>query len=235
MSIIQAPLNMAQLQRDSLDRPVPWFVAWIDGKPDHRIVDPHKLPLARKSNLCWLCGRSLHRFKSFVVGPMCGVNRVSSEPPSHLACAVYAAQVCPFMTTPGRERRTTNLPEERDAPAGIGLARNPGVTLIWTTRKYLTFLAPNGILFDMGEPAAVQWWAEGRYATRQEIIASVETGLPALKEAAAMQGADAEAALKVALDRFWNTVLPISTELADTLEHPDEPAEIMTTMTTENA
>ncbi len=218
MSIIPPPLTMAQLQRDSLDRPVPWFVAWIDGKPDHRIVDPEKMVLAVKSKLCWLCGRPLQAYKSFVVGPMCGVNRTSSEPPSHLACAIYAAQVCPFMSTPGRERRTTNLPEERDAPAGIGLARNPGITLIWTTRTFEIVYAPNGILFEMGEPAAIQWWAEGREASRDEIIESLSIGLPVLKEFAAKQGPTAETMLASQLDRFWRTVTPSTTHLADTAE-----------------
>lgn len=215
--MITAPLNMAQLKKDSAGRPVPWFVAWIDGKPDHRILEPDKVTLALKTNLCWLCGRPLQTYKSFVVGPMCGVNRISSEPPSHTACAVYAAKVCPFMTTPGRDRRTANLPANRNAPPGIGLARNPGVTLIWTTRKYKVLTVPNGILFDMGEPAAFEWWAEGREAIRDEIIASIESGLPALKTAAALQGPKAETALALKLDEFWRTVTPSSVLLPQAL------------------
>lgn len=32
----QLPSHMKQLKRDDVGRPVPWFVAWVDGKPDFR-------------------------------------------------------------------------------------------------------------------------------------------------------------------------------------------------------
>ena len=62
--------------------PVPWFVDWIDGKPDFRVMDGRKYDRAIKHDLCWLCGQTLGRFKVFTAGPMCAVNRTSGEPPS---------------------------------------------------------------------------------------------------------------------------------------------------------
>lgn len=37
------PPKMQHLPVDERGFPAPYFVAWIDGKPDHRVVDPEKL------------------------------------------------------------------------------------------------------------------------------------------------------------------------------------------------
>ena len=63
--------------------PVPWFVAWVDGRPEFRAVRPGQVEHALKHRLCWVCGTSLGRFKTFVIGPMCGINRTTAEPPCH--------------------------------------------------------------------------------------------------------------------------------------------------------
>jgi hypothetical protein len=34
----------------------------------------------------------------------------------------------------------------------------------------------------MGEPESMEWYCEGRYATRDEIFASIDAGLPILNE-----------------------------------------------------
>jgi hypothetical protein len=66
--------------------------------------------------------------------------------------------------------------------AGFGIKRNPGVAMLWHTRGYELFRVgePNpGYLITMGEPESVDWYAEGRRATREEVMESVESGLPA--------------------------------------------------------
>jgi hypothetical protein len=70
-----------------------------------------------------------------------------------------------------------------ELPAGHMIKRNPGVSLLWTTRSYRPFRdGSGGILFRVGEPSQVEWFAEGRLATRAEVEESVRTGLPALEE-----------------------------------------------------
>lgn len=175
---VDMPRRIAALRRNGDGYPVPWFVAWIDGKPDFRVIAPGKILQAVKYSRCWLCGGLLMGTPAFVIGPMCAVNRVSAEPPSHPSCATYAARVCPFLTNPKKERRDTGKPEDAAEPAGVMLTRNPGVALVWCAPAWTTFDAPGGALFHVGEPSRVEWWAEGREATRDEVVASIESGYP---------------------------------------------------------
>jgi hypothetical protein len=192
-SLPPLPLNIQRLPVDGRGYPVPWFVQWIDGKPDFRIMDGQKLVRAVKESRCWICGEPLlGRYRTFVIGPMCAVNRISGEPPSHRACAQFSAQACPFLTLPKAVRREAGLPEERSV-AGVMIPRNPGVALLWITKRFQPIKAPGGILFDIGKPEIVEWWTEGRTATRAEVLASIESGLPILEQAAQEEGPEAVA------------------------------------------
>ena len=53
------PPRMAALPRDKHHRPVPWFVAFVDGQPDHRLIGPGKIRAAVSGMRCWLCGQRL--------------------------------------------------------------------------------------------------------------------------------------------------------------------------------
>lgn len=198
------PDHMKRLPIDERGYPVPHFVAWIDGKPDHRVADPAKMVRAHNLKLCHLCGQPLGAFKSFVVGPMCGINRISSDPPSHLSCAEWAAVACPFLSRPRAHRRAAGLPEEAGHAAGFAIQRNPGVTLVWTTKSYRVVKAEGGIggLFQMGDPTRVTFFAEGREATREEIDESVTSGLPFLRDPATEEGPRAVAALDKMIAAF---------------------------------
>ncbi len=182
--------------------PVPWFVGWVNGEPEFRSADVEKLALAIRDRLCWVCGNRLAKDMTFVIGPMCGVNRTSAEPPSHLICGRWSARNCPFLSRPHAHRRDNDKPdgivELKDGP-GFAIKRNPGVTLLWTTRKYTRFSdGKGGMLFHTCEPLAVEWWAEGRPATRAQVEASITSGLPALEKLADQQaGARGMLAVKV--------------------------------------
>lgn len=195
---IPMPASIRALPIDPVRRvPVPWFVSWIDGKPEFRAMDGRKFDLALKERRCWVCGGRLDNRATYVIGPMCAVNRVSSEPPCHPACAGYSAQACPFLSRPGMVRRTAGMPEGGET-AGVPIDRNPGVTCLWTGRTpgARPFDAGNGILFRLFEPIKVAWWREGRTATRQEVEDSVVSGLPILYRMAEAQGPEAVAHLE---------------------------------------
>jgi hypothetical protein len=97
---------MRHLPIDERGYPVPWFVAWLpDGKPEFRAMDRTKWFRAIREKLCWVCGGKLGVNVCFVAGPMCGINRTSSEPPSHLECARYSSRNCPFLNNPRMVRR----------------------------------------------------------------------------------------------------------------------------------
>lgn len=180
------PATMRRLPVDRRGFPVPWFVAWEDGEPVFPCMDGAKLGTAWQNRLCWVCGRSLHRKKVSVIGPMCAVNRVSSEPPSHLDCARFSALNCPFLTRPRMKRvGDQHLPHTAIEPGGMMIKRNPGVTLLWIEHRMPTPIAANGgVIFQLGRPVAVEFYAEGREATRAEIMHSIETGLPELERQA---------------------------------------------------
>jgi hypothetical protein len=180
---------MSRLPLDKHGRPVPWFAAWIDGVPDFRVADGQKFAEAVRFKLCWVCGQPVGRFVSFVIGPMCAVNRITAEPGCHRECAVFSARGCPFLARPTMRRRESGLPEDYTEAGGKTIRRNPGVALVYVTRDWKPFRVPpgmgeEGILFELGDPTETLWYAEGREATRAEVMASIESGLPLLRQEA---------------------------------------------------
>jgi len=180
--------------------PVPWFVASIDGVPDFRVMDRAKFSRAIREQRCWVCGEALGRYVSFVIGPMCAISRTTSEPPCHQECARWSAINCPFLTRPGMHRRD-DYPAEAEQPVGVPIDRNPGVTCVWTAHAFTLFTPPGGRghLLTVGEPTEVEWFAEGRAATREEVKASIESGFPLLLETIKRERPGEQAAALVSL------------------------------------
>lgn len=177
------PPRIARLPLSQRGYPVPWFVPWIDGEPEFVAMDDRKRVEAVRFKKCWVCGEKLGRHLAFVIGPMCGINRTTSEPPSHLDCARWSACNCPFLTQRQEERREHGLPEHAGCP-GVGLKRNPGVALVWVTDSFRPFSDGKGSwLIRVGDPQSVEFYSHGRTATRAEIEASIDSGLPLLLEA----------------------------------------------------
>jgi hypothetical protein len=75
---IPMPSRIAKLQVSAEGFPIPWFVQWIKGEPDFRIMDGEKLSIAVRHKRCWICGEQLGQFMCFAIGPMCMINRVSA-------------------------------------------------------------------------------------------------------------------------------------------------------------
>lgn len=185
------PALMAQLPIDARGYPVPAFVEWIDGKPDFRVMSRKHWLTCVTRKLCWVCGRphnvgrlGFRTTLAFLIGPMCVVNRTTSEPPGHPICAEWSARNCPFMARPHAVRREDAFtkPLEQHV-AGEMIKRNPGVGCVWYCDRY--DVMPDGagkFLLRIGD--AVQrptWWCEGRPATRVEVEASITSGVPLLE------------------------------------------------------
>jgi hypothetical protein len=210
------PPRIAALPRcPKRDIPVPWFVQWLDdgkpcdvgqGIPDFRIADKSKIVLAHRYELCWICGERRGSFKSFVIGPMCAINHIAPEPPSHTECADYSARACPFLVKPFMVRREKGLPEDRlPAAGGVMIDRNPGVALVWTTKKYRPMSdGKGGVVFLVGPPTETRWYCEGRPATRAEVKASVDSGIHYLEGFAdGPEEHKALAAARVVAEAYW--------------------------------
>ena len=172
------PKRILALPRDQRGYPVPWFVIWLkdglpvkrgEGEPDFRILAPNAREIAVRRQACWVCGQGpMGVHQVFAIGPMCAINRTTQEPPCHRECVEWAVKACPFLDR--------GLPEEKRV-AGVMIERNPGVTCLWESgfTRWLPEGAPeDGWLIMLGLPERVDWWSEGRKATRAEIEASIE-------------------------------------------------------------
>ena len=194
------PERMRDLPIDARGYPVPFFVHWINGEPEFRGMDGEKWLRCVKEKLCWVCGSRLGVYNTFAVGPMCGITRTSSEPPSHMPCARWSARNCPFLSRPHMRRREDEV-TDAGTFAGYMVKRNPGVTLLWTTRTYRIFDDGEGRpLIEMGEPEDIEFYAEGKPATRAQIDQSVTDGLPNLESL--VQTASERAAFQLQQERF---------------------------------
>jgi len=178
---------MAHLPLDERGYPVPFFVAWVDGKPDFRCMTSGAWEACVTDRRCWICGGILGRFKAFVLGPIGCLTLTSPEPPSHRQCALFAVQACPFLVRPHAQRREARMPAEAEEPAGLMLKGNPGLVVLWTTTDYRPFrvgagIGREGLLLKVGDPVPseglceelmVEPWMQGRPASREEFRAAL--------------------------------------------------------------
>lgn len=176
------PANMQQLPIESRGYPVPWFVPWVDGSPDFRLAKQSLIPKAILERRCWICGREFaDAIYTFIIGPMGFINCINSEPPSHLDCAEFAVQACPFLVNPIANRRNVGIPEwsEREADQH---PYNPGLSVLWTTSYWRALNIPKfGIRFEiLREPGQLDFWREGKKATPTETRAALDRALALL-------------------------------------------------------
>lgn len=66
-----------------------------------------------------------------------------------------------------------------------------GEMALWVAKDYKPFRAGEGVLFTVGEPDEVLWFAHGRPATRVEVMESINGGIPSLEEHARLDGEEA--------------------------------------------
>ncbi len=192
------PARMRRLVVDARGYPVPYFVSWLDasgvptrrgeGTPDFRVVNPETIVKCHTDGLCWVCGQPLGSYKAFVIGPINAMSRMSSEPPSHDDCADFSARACPFLIHPKERRRDKHLPEVWHKPPGDVIQCDPRLAVVWTVKRYKLVLVEGRAVFDIGTPEHVRWYTEGRLATRAEVLASIDSGMPALYEKAKPRG-----------------------------------------------
>lgn len=226
---IPMPPDIARLAiHPQLRMPLPWFCQ--QEPPDFRLIRPGAFATAHRQKRCWITGEP--RFEkrlAFVTGPMCVVTGTTAEPPARLEPARYAAKACPFLANPRMRRNQAELPEDIQNPAGRFIQRNPGVAAVLITDSYQLFQAPGDkagqYLISMGPPLAVEWYAHGRAATRAEVLASIQSGLPILEEMADLDGHEGRLALTYRVAETARWLPPEAPVLATKPEDPAVVAE----------
>lgn len=182
--------------------PVPWFVTrrTEEGRWDFVNIERERMVEAIKFEKCWVSGQKLGRYKAFCVGPMCVINRTAGDPPTTKEIALWSVKVCPFMSRPMARRadHSEDTVDEDRVFDGVGIMRNPGVTAVWISKNSEY---QNGRGFYIGDPVEVSWWREGRPATREEVDASINSGIHHLQGMASAEGPAAEAELQRYIDR----------------------------------
>jgi len=97
MRSIEIPSFLSHLKTDARGYPVPYFVPWINGKPDFRMISKQCLLECVERKLCGICGKKLHEYQYFITGPIGLSNGTHSDPPAHRDCCEYSLQVCPHL------------------------------------------------------------------------------------------------------------------------------------------
>jgi hypothetical protein len=96
-------------------------------------------------------------------------------------------------------RNEKDLPEDAVEAAGVPIKRNPGVTALVFAGGYSLLGVGEGVLLRMEAIRQVEWWREGRLATRAEALEAIESGLPLLEGMAKEDGPEAVCELEIAV------------------------------------
>jgi hypothetical protein len=71
---------MKELPLDPRGYAIPYFVKWLDGKPDFRISDMDRVYACVTRHLCMICGKKMPSQAVYVLGPISAVTRTNDEP-----------------------------------------------------------------------------------------------------------------------------------------------------------
>lgn len=111
--------------------PIPFFVGYVDGKPDFRLLDAKKQMYCIEQKLCAICGKKLIKHSYyFISGPNGYTNKISTDPAMHRACAEYSLNVCPHLHIEKTTRRETGIEHLKQEQGAIMLDKPPMLLLV---------------------------------------------------------------------------------------------------------
>ena len=115
--------------------PVPFTVAWENGKPDFRKTDINNIARCVNFGLCAICGHKLGLMAYYLGGPLCAENHLFNDPAMHEDCARQAMQLCPFVSGRKSEYRgelpMTPLQDASGRPTQMHLMRGLTSAQCW--------------------------------------------------------------------------------------------------------
>jgi len=145
MQAIIIPPFLDHLKVDARGYPIPFFVPYIDGKPDFRFVTAEKIHLCVEKKLCGICGKKLFEFSYFCTGPVGLQSGSHSDPPAHKQCLEYALKTCPHLVF---EKTTRNergeLYKELREQDFVGIETKPKEFYLIKADKFKLVTLPHG-------------------------------------------------------------------------------------------
>lgn len=167
--------------------PIPFFVQppAAGAAPDFRIMSPDAMRACLEHGVCWVSGKPLLTASqydmAFVGGPISAILGNYVEPASRPDCAIYAAQVCPYMVNPEARHRESAMPEHKPLP-GTHVEKRIPVTAIVVVRapQVEVHMQGGGPMFLLTGYRRVHWYTQGREATAEEAAQAVQLALEEL-------------------------------------------------------
>lgn len=162
------PPRLARRLRDLRGMIVP-YAQFIDanGNADFRVLDDRRVSYCLEHRRCAMCGEPLGRHLHFVGGPLCAVNGLFYDPPTHKECAEYALQACPHLAR--LKGRFARIPDSIPGAAHIVIGA------LASDEKQDIFALMHTTDFTFGRDHAgmmlikaklpwldVAWWREGK-------------------------------------------------------------------------
>jgi hypothetical protein len=134
------PKELAHLKIDERGYPVPYFVSWVDGKPEFRFLDHSRQEMIIEKGVCHICGKKLNKDYNYVIsGPIGYQNRISSDAAMHRVCAEFSLKACPHLYLQKAERRENDeLGKAVSALPSPVVKEKPSILLLVRISKYKT-------------------------------------------------------------------------------------------------
>ena len=165
------PDFIATLPRTERGMPIPWFVDPTRTPLDFRVMSGERFMQAIKQRICWVCGKPLGPSMAFVGGPLSAATRSYTDPGSHIACATYAAQHCPYLATPNA-RASEKAPENTVQIAEETRVEYAERAVVVLVAAGCTFPRPDQRVIRPSGYKRIMWFFEGREATMEECRAA---------------------------------------------------------------
>lgn len=144
------------------------------GVPDFKTICPDRAHQIVKGRLCGLCGKRIHGAGYVVSGAASIANLLSSDPPFHEECGLYAYSICPHLL--GRvdyAKETVKMHQTGTLPS-VSLLAESAVTAIARTSDWKLEPIPSGqgsyAVFRCEAWENIRWMArttEAREGARQ--------------------------------------------------------------------
>lgn len=137
------------------------YTVYVDkeGRPDFKVVDYERLEECIKHRLCGVCGHSMGKRVAFIGGNLALEQRIFTDPPMHEACALYSADICPFVSG-DIDRLAANFrtPEDRQLLVNPNvLTERPAIMGVLYTKHYEHLRDGQTIYFRALEPVHIEY------------------------------------------------------------------------------